>query len=254
MQKAIGMALIGAGLFGVFQLWSQSGGLNKETRQTEQSVSERNGGSNLANWTQPALWVSTEPVTVVVTLPRAKAPSELPLRTTRMSIDRASLTRTLQSELTRVGCYGGQINGEWTPSTRGAMKAFTDYVNAKLPVDKPDGILLSLIQNYEGNACRGSCPSGQGLMDGHCIPDALIAHAKKKPEKVAPLIAQTSSRPTQTAALENDNTDSNPPSVAPQPASSAGHNVRVRSAAGRPPETRRARTFGPSIFSQLVGY
>jgi hypothetical protein len=168
-----------------------------------------------------------------------------------MFTDRASLTRTLQSELRRVGCYDGYINGDWTTSTRNAMKAFTDYVNARLPVDKPDIVLLSLIQGYEGKACRGSCPTGQDLRDGHCIPNALIVHAKK-PENVAPLIAQTSSRPTRATALADFNTDSNQPSVTPQPVSPAPQNLRVRNAAGRPPEPQRLRSFGPSIFSQLA--
>jgi len=168
-----------------------------------------------------------------------------------MFTDRASLTSTLQGELKRVGCYDGYINGDWSTLTRNAMKAFTDYVNARLPVDKPDIVLLSLIQGYEGKACRGSCPTGQDLKDGHCIPNALIFHAKK-PENVAPLIAQTSSRPTQAVALADFNTDSNQASVTPQPVSPAPQNLRVRNPAGRPSQPQRVRSFGPSIFTQLA--
>ena len=47
-----------------------------------------------------------------------------------MPTDRASLARDLQSELRRVGCYSGELNGIWTPATRKAMKAFTERVNA----------------------------------------------------------------------------------------------------------------------------
>jgi hypothetical protein len=252
MQKVIGIALVGAGLLGTIQvLWTQSGDFNPQTREPEQSMPEGNGGSSLARWAKPILPSAPEAATVVVNLPPARTSSEPPLRTTRMFTDSASLTRTLQGELKRVGCYDGYINGDWTAPTRNAMKAFADYVNARLPVDKPDIVLLSLIQGYEGKACRGFCPTGQGLKDGHCIPNALIAHAKK-PENVPPLIAQTSSRPTQTAALADFNTDGNPPSVTHQPVSSAPQNLRVRNPAGRPPEPQRVRSFGPSIFSQLA--
>ncbi len=250
MRKVIGIALIGAGLLGIIQvLWTQSGDFNAQTKEPEQSMPEGNGGSSLARWVKPVF--SPEAVPVIVDLPPARTPSEPPLRTTRMFTDRASLTRTLQSELRRVGCYDGYINGDWTTLTRNAMKAFTDYVNARLPVDKPDIVLLSLIQGYEGKACRGSCPTGQDLKDGHCIPNALIFHAKK-PENVAPLIAQTSSRPTQAVALADFNTDSNQASVTPQPVSLAPQNLRVRNPAGRPSQPQRVRSFGPSIFSQLA--
>ena len=250
MQKVIRFALIAVGLLGIIQvLWTQSGGFSAQTRQPEQSMPEGEGGSSLA--ATPELLPSPEVATVIVNLPAARTPSGPPLRTTRVFTDRESLTRALQSELRRVGCYDGYINGDWTASSRNAMKAFTDYVNARLPVDKPDIVLLSLIQGYEGKACRGSCPTGQNLKDGHCIPNALIVHAKK-PENVAPLMVQTSSHPTQAAALADFDTDGNQASVTPQPVSPAPKNPRARNATGPPPEPQRVRSFGPSIFSLLA--
>ena len=92
--------------------------------------------------------------------------------------DRASLARALQRELQRVGCYDGEINGNWSTSTRMAMKAFTDRVNASLPTDAPDYILLSLVQRHEGKACGTGCPTGQNLSDeGRCVPSAVLAKA-----------------------------------------------------------------------------
>lgn len=96
--------------------------------------------------------------------------------------DRASLARALQRELQRVGCYDGEISGNWSTSTRMAMKAFTDRVNASLPTDAPDYILLSLVQRHEGKACGTSCPTGQNLSDeGRCVPSAVLAKASPKP-------------------------------------------------------------------------
>jgi hypothetical protein len=81
--------------------------------------------------------------------------------------DPASLARQLQSELRRVGCYDGELSGVWSPRTRMAMKAFTDRVNASLPVDKPDQILLALVQSHQGVAC---------------VPPPVLAKAPAKPE------------------------------------------------------------------------
>lgn len=94
---------------------------------------------------------------------------------------RRELTNKLQKELKRVGCYDGDLSGSWNAATRRAMKSFTDRVNATLPVEDPDYILLTLVQGHTGQACGGKCPADQGLSaDGRCIPNAIIAQAARK--------------------------------------------------------------------------
>jgi hypothetical protein len=89
-----------------------------------------------------------------------------------------AIARELQRELKRVGCYAGYLNGGWTRSTREAMKAFSDRVNAKLPTDKPDSILLALVQGHPEKVCGVPCPSGQSLSHAQqCTPDALLARS-----------------------------------------------------------------------------
>ena len=97
------------------------------------------------------------------------------------SLERASLARELQRELKRVGCYDGAINNSWTLSTRTAMKAFNNRINAMLPVDNPDQILLALVQDHRDRVCDVACPAGEGLAkDGRCLPNAVLARATKK--------------------------------------------------------------------------
>jgi hypothetical protein len=89
--------------------------------------------------------------------------------------DREALARELQRELARVGCYDGKINGAWTTSTRQAMKAFIERVNAALPTHHPDAVLLTLVKGHSGKACGAPCPSGQGRADtGRCVPAAIL--------------------------------------------------------------------------------
>lgn len=91
---------------------------------------------------------------------------------------RAALASDLQRELQRVGCYGGEINGGWTTSTRHAMQTFMDRVNASLPIDEPDFILLTLVQGHKGQVCGATCPRGQAADTlGRCMPEAVLASA-----------------------------------------------------------------------------
>ena len=97
---------------------------------------------------------------------------------------RAQLARDLQRELKRVGCYGGEITGNWSPSTQRAMGAFMDRVNASLPADEPDYILLTLVQGQSTAACGTDCPSGQVMSEGgRCVPHAVVAQATRKSER-----------------------------------------------------------------------
>jgi hypothetical protein len=97
---------------------------------------------------------------------------------------RRELTRDLQKELKRVGCFDGEINGTWSPASKKAMSAFMDRVNATLPVEDPDYILLTLVQGHAAQACGKSCPPGQGLSnDSRCLPRAILAQTARKSDE-----------------------------------------------------------------------
>ncbi len=99
---------------------------------------------------------------------------------------RAALASDLQRELTRVGCYSGEINGAWTLSSKKAMQAFMERVNASLPADEPDYILLTLVQGHSANACSAGCPAGEiASAGGRCLPQAVVAQAQRKEDRRA---------------------------------------------------------------------
>ena len=101
-----------------------------------------------------------------------------------LPLDRARLTREIQFQLKRVGCYHGTIDGVWSATVRLSMKAFTDRVNATLSAEQPDIVLLAMLQSHRGSGCGVPCPPGQSLaVDGRCLPNGLIA---KRTEKQAP--------------------------------------------------------------------
>lgn len=124
---------------------------------------------------------------VVAIQPRKAAAPELAGHklTSSKPIDeeaRYTLIRDLQKELRRVGCYEGEIDGDWGGGSKRAMRHFTERVNASLPTEDPDYILLMLVRGHNATACGKSCPTGQAFdADGTCMPSAIVASTGKRP-------------------------------------------------------------------------
>lgn len=74
--------------------------------------------------------------------------------------DAVSVTRAVQTELKRAGCYQGPVNGVWSVPTRKAMAEFTTLVNARLPVDRPDSVLLVLLETHNTTSCSDGASAG----------------------------------------------------------------------------------------------
>lgn len=72
---------------------------------------------------------------------------------------RRELIRAIQRELARAGCYAGAKTGEWRRDTKRAMSAFLAGVNASLPVEEPDYILLSLVRSDTRAVCMKKLPT-----------------------------------------------------------------------------------------------
>jgi hypothetical protein len=191
--------------------------------------------------------------------PPADAPGLAPPR------DRASLVRELQRGLKRVGCYDGEVSGVWTQRSRSAMRAFTGRINAALPVDEPDGVLLALLQGHKDKACGMPCPPGEGLAaDGRCLPNAVLAHAGRPtaPPPAAIERSQPSTTATSTGGWASTTTVA-PPEPMPPPEgrmslagpTSPGTVTRPTSvdayAPARPTDVSSHARFGASFFKQL---
>jgi hypothetical protein len=149
---------------------------------------------------------------------------------------RTTLTREIQRELKRVGCFGGDVDGVWSSGTRQAMKSFNDRVNATLPIDDPDHILKTLVQGHPGGACGKSCPSGQSAAsDGRCLPTAIIAQqpAGKKPADRVALAPSPAVSPSTSTAPSSVATPAAPTTTA-TPAAPSTWETRVTSAPAAP--------------------
>jgi hypothetical protein len=64
-----------------------------------------------------------------------------------------AMTRDIQSELIRLGCYRGQSDGRWSPALQQALTDFTSRLNARLPIDGPDYSVLTIARSQTAPVC-----------------------------------------------------------------------------------------------------
>ena len=65
-----------------------------------------------------------------------------------------SLTRDLQRELQRVGCYNGPIDGDWGDGSRRALEQFARRNDIKVRTDEPSRRALKAVEEAEKRGCR----------------------------------------------------------------------------------------------------
>jgi hypothetical protein len=188
-------------------------------------------------------------------VPLDEAPPRIPVGATNESagvpLDRPALAREIQRELKRIGCYRGDVNGAWTASARQAMKALTDRINASLPTDQPDPVLLATVQSQLPGACSAACPAGQGkAADGRCLPQALVAGAGKLRSPTgspapaerakAPPVAGRHTPPADTAVLSQPPAEGRMSLAGP----ASGHARQLQSETPAHPRRARAAAYG----------
>lgn len=99
--------------------------------------------------------------TKVAVAPKAKPTTDPAIRTV---VARTSprgepavlLVQQIQSELRRLGCYGGAIDGQWNDATQRAMQTLGERVSVLRPVDTPDYIMLALARSQAGTVCAST--------------------------------------------------------------------------------------------------
>lgn len=63
------------------------------------------------------------------------------------------LVQQIQTELLRLGCYAGAVDGRWTLETQQAMHILGERVRVLRPVETPDYIMLALARSQASHIC-----------------------------------------------------------------------------------------------------
>jgi hypothetical protein len=199
-EITLGLALIGAGVVAAYVVSPRATGLPEHATLSRQAP--------IPSQQSPGAAASSGDPPVIISVPQrsltqnAQVRGEEPQQSFPLPGDRGGLASALQRELQRVGCYDRDINGVWTTSSRMAMQTFLSRVNAALPFDEPDVILLRLVQAHSGTACGRLCPAGESLSQRETCPPNALRSAKFEPDersadRLNPII--TGSLPASTA-------------------------------------------------------
>jgi Caspase domain/Putative peptidoglycan binding domain len=86
------------------------------------------------------------------------------------------LTRALQTELKRVGCDPGSLDGNWGAKSRQALERFQRLSKLSLPSDEPTEAALQSVAGQMGRICPIACEAGETEVNGSCV-------AKPRPQK-----------------------------------------------------------------------
>jgi uncharacterized caspase-like protein len=79
------------------------------------------------------------------------------------------IPRLLQSELKRVGCNVGEVNGEWNAPSRRALDAFNKAAGTRLDVKLASLDALDTVRAKAGRVCPLECDSGYRANGDHCV-------------------------------------------------------------------------------------
>ena len=87
-----------------------------------------------------------------------------------------ALARALQTELKRVGCDPGSVEGNWGTKSKQALGKFVRLSKLSVPTDVPTEVALQAVASQKGCICPLECGQGETVANGTCV-------AKARPEK-----------------------------------------------------------------------
>jgi hypothetical protein len=79
------------------------------------------------------------------------------------------LTRSLQTELKRVGCDPGDVDGVWGSQAKEALGNFARHAKLALPTEEPTSAALDAVTSRKQRVCPLECDRGEKEVDGRCV-------------------------------------------------------------------------------------
>jgi len=118
--------------------------------------------------------------------PPAKAPAKAqePVKVAALPVpdlkpqpapDPQVLARALQTELKRVGCDPGTVDGKWGGKAKEALGSFARHAKMSMPTEEPSAAALEALASRKDRVCPLDCDKGEREVNGKCVAEASPA-------------------------------------------------------------------------------
>lgn len=120
----------------------------------------------------------------------------------------ADISRSVQTELGRVGCFSGQADGNWSTSSQRSLSQFNRYAGTKLDVKVASTDALDAVKSKQSRVCPLVCDHGFKVDGDKCSKivcgDGYVLNDDNECEK------QRAAKPTKPATAKRDDSDDRP--------------------------------------------
>jgi uncharacterized caspase-like protein len=133
----------------------------------------------------------------VAALPQQEAVSTQPApaiapSTSSRSLSPEELATAMQTELNRLGCSVGRVDGDWGNRSRQALRTFGREAGLDLASLDPDPTILDRLKQSTGRVCPLTCGRNQELKNGKCVAVRQEAPSKSNEKPTSSKTAQSS--------------------------------------------------------------
>ena len=95
------------------------------------------------------------------------------------------LTRSLQVELKRVGCFAGAVDAVWGSETKGALVEFARLAKLDVATDAPSSTAIDAVRSTPNRICPLQCGAGLIERNGTCVAKAVPEARPARPQAAA---------------------------------------------------------------------
>jgi hypothetical protein len=119
----------------------------------------------------------------VLAVAPVKEGSDDPKAPNSLTASPEKLARDLQTELKRVGCFNGAVDGAWGEQSRKALKNFARYAKLSITSDEPTSAALDAASAIKARTCPLVCDDDERVLNGRCVAKPRRAQREREPAR-----------------------------------------------------------------------
>ena len=142
---------------------------NKKKGQPESSIALNAPSGTVAPTAETGTDQQLASLTPEATRADVQEPAAAEVDETQPALTERELARAMQTELNRLGCSVGGVDGVWGKRSRNALKLYAKETKIELASLDPSPTTLDGLKQSTGRICPLTCSRNQELKNGKCV-------------------------------------------------------------------------------------